>query len=172
MEGLPPPASEPGNTVDSAPRFPGAGPGNLKVDPTAPGPQRGSLPSRSRWGDIQEKGDELTWQGFSRVRLTHGPPEVLTPGISPNAGNAAASFVVVGDCVRALRRGKKCGQPWDVAGRPRGQHRMCPVVRAGEGSSRGTGRCGGVWAPAARWERGCMTQKAGEPMGLQHPEGV
>ena len=51
----------------------------------------------------------LTWQGryrdheggFPRVRLIHCTSDVLTPVMSPSVGNSTASFVGVGDWVRA-----------------------------------------------------------------------
>ena len=39
--------------------------------------------------------------GSSRARLLHCTKEWLTPAISPNVGNSASSFLLVGICVRA-----------------------------------------------------------------------
>lgn len=45
---------------------------------------------------------------FPRARLIHYTPDVVTPAISPNAGNLTAEFMVVGDCVCSPgKKGKK-----------------------------------------------------------------
>ena len=40
--------------------------------------------------------------GSPRVRLFHCTEEELTSTITPNVGNSSASFLLVGDCVRAI----------------------------------------------------------------------
>ena len=40
--------------------------------------------------------------GSSRVRPFHCTSVGLTPTITPNVGNSNASFLLVGDCVRAI----------------------------------------------------------------------
>lgn len=45
--------------------------------------------------------------GCPRAKLINSAPDVLTPTISPNVGNWAASFVVAGDCIRNLPWNKK-----------------------------------------------------------------
>ena len=54
--------------------------------------------------------------GSSRVRPGHCTWVGLTPTITPNVGNSNASFLLVGDCVRAipfLQHGLGDGGNWD-----------------------------------------------------------